>query len=363
MHVFQNSGITRLFKDFLYLTTKPDHSYAAQLKHFMDTGYQAVHILHPDSESKLTFTNGDDERLQRAWARENGLSGREGLEEILLAQIESSGADVFYNLDPVRFDDRFLKRLPGNVRSSVYWRAAPSSHDRFSAYDALVCNFPRLINHRLKQGRYAGWLAPAVSSQMSRFSRPLDARSIDVCFVGGYSQHHQNRANMVHELAALKGDFAVSIHLAVSRKVKIATALSRVPFSRLSLALPRKLENAAEGPIFGNELHSLIGKSKVVVNGAVDMIGDERGNMRCFEATGCGALLLSDNGSYPPGFVNGETMVTYSSQDSIAKLLTRLLRQWNEKSAEIAESGSAMVHSHYSKKSQWGQFSKVLGGI
>ena len=49
------------------------------------------------------------------------------------------------------------------------------------------------------------------------------------------------------------------------------------------------------------------------------MAGGDRGNMRCFEATGCGAVLLTDSGSYPEGFVDGETMLTYSSPDEIPR--------------------------------------------
>jgi hypothetical protein len=48
----------------------------------------------------------------------------------------------------------------------------------------------------------------------------------------------------------------------------------------------------------------LIGSSKIVRSGAIDMAGADRGNMRCFEAMGCGALLLSDEGNYPEG-MNG----------------------------------------------------------
>jgi hypothetical protein len=49
------------------------------------------------------------------------------------------------------------------------------------------------------------------------------------------------------------------------------------------------------------KLYELIGKSKIVLNGVIDMVGRDRGNMRCFEAMGCGALLLSDEGNYPKG--------------------------------------------------------------
>ena len=35
--------------------------------------------------------------------------------------------------------------------------------------------------------------------------------------------------------------------------------------------------------MFGRALYELIGSSKIVLNGAIDMAGTDRGNMRCFE--------------------------------------------------------------------------------
>ncbi|RWK45654.1 hypothetical protein [Mesorhizobium sp.] len=80
-----------------------------------------------ENAPEVFFTNGDDERLQRAWAHENGLREDTPLADILLAQIEANRTEVFYNLDPIRFDSAFLKRLPGHVKRTIAWRAAPGN--------------------------------------------------------------------------------------------------------------------------------------------------------------------------------------------------------------------------------------------
>jgi len=51
----------------------------------------------------------------------------------------------------------------------------------------------------------------------------------------------------------------------------------------------------------------------VVLNGAVDMAGDDRGYMRCLEATWCGCLLLSDESNYPESMIQGVDLVAYFS--------------------------------------------------
>ena len=48
-----------------------------------------------------------------------GLSTRVSLGDILLAQVESHRAEVFYNLDPVRYGSDFVRRLPGCVRKAL----------------------------------------------------------------------------------------------------------------------------------------------------------------------------------------------------------------------------------------------------
>ena len=68
---------------------------------------------------------------------------------------------------------------------------------------------------------------------------------------------------------------------------------------------PDAIAEIAKPPVFGRQLYELIGSSKIVLNGAIDMAGTDRGNMRCFEAMGCGALLVSDAGGYPDGMQPG----------------------------------------------------------
>ena len=93
-------------------------------------------------------------------------------------------------------------------------------------------------------------------------------------------------------------------------------------------------------------------------NGAVDMAGRDRGNMRCFEATGAGTLLLTDAGNYPSGFVDGETMLTYSSPEEIPAIIKNILRN-PERSKTIARAGHEMVKDTYSKAKQWLLFQEL----
>ena len=112
--------------------------------------------------------------------------------------------------------------------------------------------------------------------------------------------------------------------------------------------MSRKSLEITKEPIFGKDLYDKIASSKIVVNLAIDFAKNYRGNMRCFETLGCGALLLTDTGIYPRHMVDGETIITFDdSQDAISKINDLLSNE--EKRIRIATSGHNMVIKEYSK--------------
>jgi hypothetical protein len=187
-------------------------------------------------------------------------------------------------------------------------------------------------------------------------------RPIDVVFVGGYSRHHRARAKILERVAQFAEVHRIELRLDASRLTRLAES----PFGKL-LPLqkhrrPGAIARIARPPVFGRDLYELIGSSKIVLNGAIDMAGNDRGNMRCFEAMGCGALLVSDEGRYPDGMKPGTTIETYGTPEQAVEVVTSCLRSWPE-SAEMAALGRNCVRESYSKARQWKQFCELVGRI
>ncbi len=186
-----------------------------------------------------------------------------------------------------------------------------------------------------------------------------DDRPVDVLFVGGYSRHHMRRAAVLEAVAGLGDRYRIEFRLARSRFTRLAES----PLGYLAplgkYQRPRDIRAVTGDPVYGRDLYALISRSKIVLNGAIDMSEDDRGNMRCFESMGCRSLLLSDEGVYPEGMAGGETMITYqSSTDAVAKL-EELLRA-PRTLASIADAGHRMVTSRYSKERQWNDFQTLV---
>lgn len=359
MRIFQNSAMYPAYRSQFDRLAASASSFSARRDIFLADRFAACHFLSPVlSGSPLAFfTNGDDEVLQRLWATEHGLPQRTGLEDILLAQVEEHRTEVFYNMDPMRYGSKFARRLPSCVKKSIAWRAAPSPGADFAGYDLVVCNFPSILASYRARGWRAEYFSPAHDHQMDAYAQN-DRRPIDVLFVGGYTRHHRARAVVLEAVARLRGRLNVVLRLDQSRLTRFAESpIGRLlPLSRHRR--PPEIRCASAGPVFGRTLYECLSHAKVVLNGAIDMAGPDRGNMRCFEALGCGSALVSDTGNYPQGFVSGGTLLTYgTAQEAVSKIEDLLANAALRR--RISDEGHRMIRSMYSKEAQWMRFQQL----
>lgn len=345
------------YRSRLAIITESKTTFNEKMRAFLDDGFAAIHILSPilDESDSAFFAVGNDPRLQRTWANENGLPQKISLDDILLSQIEAHRTEVFYNNDPVRFSSGFVKRMPGCVKRCIAWRAAPSGGADFSSYDLMVCNFPTILDDYRKAGMRAAYFAPAHDPKMDDYAANR-SRPVDVLFIGGYTRHHRNRAVVLEAVASLKDSLNVVYHLDSS------SLFLRIAESPLGLVgplhehrRPKAIRDLATSPVFGRQLYRAISQTKIVLNGAIDMAGSDRGNMRCWEALGCGALLLSDCGSYPNGFSANENMMVYESPAAAVTAIKTMLASPPER-ARVASAGHDMIRTMYSKEKQWADF-------
>src|SRR5882757_5561229 len=162
MRLFQNSGLYPAYLPRLRALSRGINEFEALRQIFLNDRFCATHILQPvlQNDESAFFTNGDDEVLQRAWAKEQGMRPACSMDDILRAQIEAHSTTVLYNLDPLRFGSNFVRNLPGCVKHTVAWRAAPSGNADLSGYDLVVCNFPAILKEFEKRGCRTALFSP-----------------------------------------------------------------------------------------------------------------------------------------------------------------------------------------------------------
>ena len=277
------------------------------------------------------------------------------------AQIEEHRADVFYNLDATGWRSDFIKSLPGCVKCTIARHPAPLRNVSFSNYDLVVCNFPSILAAIREQGGRTDYFFPAYDPELAPFAARMD-RPVDVLFVGGYSRHHRQRAAVLEAAVKLGSKYNIAFHLDRSR----LCALAESPLGRwLPLARHRRppaIAAIAKQPVFGRDYYEVLSAAKIVLNGSIDMAGQDRGNMRCFETLGAGAALLSNAGNYPDGMENGRTIVVYNSAEDAVGQIKNLLED-SKRRVSIARAGHEMVMTRYSKEVQWKRFEALVASI
>jgi Glycosyl transferases group 1 len=361
MRVFQNSGLDSRYLEHFNRLDRQSTSFLQRRSVFLNDRYGACHFLLPidKGHEEAFFTNGDDIVLQKMWAIENKMPSSATPEQILLAQIEHHRAEIFYNLDPMRYGSSFVRKLPGCVKKTVAWRAAPSNGGDFVAYDLIVCNFPSILKHFASMGCRTEYFSPSHDPIAKTYANDSH-KPIDILFVGGYTRHHSRRNTILDHVAALRHDLNIVYCLNNSRITRLAESFIGRFLPLRRYRRPLSIAAISHAPVFGRDMYKLIAQAKIVLNSAIDMSNDERGNMRCFETLSCGSLLLSDGGIYPEGMVNQSTIITYDSTADLVNLIPEILKD-HSKRLQVASAGNKLISEKYSKEVQWSKFVDLVG--
>lgn len=104
------------------------------------------------------------------------------------------------------------------------------------------------------------------------------------------------------------------------------------------LSLDSPLRKCYMGEAWGREMYQILKNSKVTINHHGD-VAPYANNMRLFEATGVGTLLVTDwKANLNEMFAPGQEVVTYQTTDECAKLIRHYLEHKDEREA-IARAG------------------------
>ena len=84
--------------------------------------------------------------------------------------------------------------------------------------------------------------------------------------------------------------------------------------------------------------------------------------MRTYEAIGCGALLISEDGIYPEFLVPDEDFLTYTSRESLFEKIEFALGLPDQGRA-IAEKARKKLMANCTKQKQWDDFCKIVESL
>jgi spore maturation protein CgeB len=305
-----------------------ERSYEEQWRSLMNTFFGTAdsysHHLAPlgHEAHELVVNCGS---VQLAWAREQevALPARGQAEAILFAQADAFEPDVVYVQNPHVLGRRSLERLKAGARLLVAQIASePPSARLLRRYDLLVSSLPNLVERFRGLGVRGEHLALAFDERVLRRleDEPAPAATGGAVFVGALDRH-RHRSNVVLERAA-----------------------RQVPVEFWGYGLrgwsPRSpLRRGYRGEAWGMDMFRLLRAARVALNRHLRVAGPYANNMRLYEATGVGTLLLTDaKENLGELFEPGREVVAYSDADDLAAKIRRYLADDEERS-RIARAG------------------------
>jgi hypothetical protein len=237
------------------------------------------------------------------------------------AQVEAYEPDVVFDCDVLQFDPGFLRHLKRNRRRLLVGECGyPTPPDLdLTAYDLVVSCNPGFVERFRREGLRAQLLQHAFEpSLLDRLEPPPPLEAV-AAFIGSVGALHTRRMELLEFL---------------SRRVPLECWSSGDSFAAGS-----SLRDRTHPPVWGYEMYRRLQRSKIALNIHVDATGNHAGNLRLFEATGVGALLVTDmKDNLNDIFEVGREVVAYRSPEECARLIQYYLEHEGERRT-IARAG------------------------
>ena len=302
--------------------------------------------------------------LQDSWARENKISfnplilklrhrtfglpiiGRRlaalpGLVEVAIAQIKAFNPDVLFCQDLSFFPGDSLREIKKDVKLIVGQIACPLPPQTFlKGYDLILTSFPHFVDRLKSLGIASEYFRIGFDTRILDLLGPV-RKDIDVSFVGGISRHHSKAVPLLEYLAA-------------------TTPIEFFGYGAKTLPRSSRIRKRHHGEVWGLDMYHALARSKITLNRHINVAENYANNMRLYEATGVGSLLLTDRkDNLGEIFEIDKEIITFSSQEEAAELIQYYL-QHTEEAEKIAKAGQARTLRDHTYKQRMEELSNTL---
>ena len=237
------------------------------------------------------------------------------LAKILIEQIKSIKPDVVYVLNINLLNARLIEEIKSTGALVVGQIASPLPPLRmFRGYDHVFSAHPGQVEYFLKNGIPSSWFPLAFDAAQFELMENdgWPKRTRDVTFVGTFGRHQRNTAPL---LKALANEIPT---------LEIFTFASRKKLRRYGL------DQFLKGNAWGKDMYRILAESKIVINRHGKVAHGYSVNFRMFEATGMGALLVTERGKNTSDlFEPGSEILTYDSIDDAVVVTKKALQEFD----------------------------------
>lgn len=258
------------------------------------------------------------------------------LEFILLKQIEIYKPDVFYIMAMESIDNSLLTKLKKKHKIFIVGQhAAPMTENmnKLDAYDLIFSSLPNYVEHFKRMGINSEYLKLAFEESILERTRDVTYKKYDVIYIGSFSQNHSTRIKTLEYLAE-QSEFKIDFW---GYDTKDLSPLSPI------------MKNF-HGFIGGLDMYKVIKQSKICINGHINISEQYANNMRLYETTGMGTLLITDEKvNLNELFKVDEEILTYSSKEDLRKKIVAILKE-GDKLNQVSKAGQERTLTEHTYK-------------
>ena len=253
------------------------------------------------------------------------------LHRVLEAQVMAYSPDVIYFQDLNFAPPQLIQRLRKHARMIAGQIASPLPPATvLKSYDVIFSSLPNQVEQIASQGVPAEFLAIGFDNRVLE-EITVEQRDLPLTFVGGVSRNHSVTQHLLRATSLL--DPPVSI------------------FGYGRRRLPRDLRGLHYGERWGADMYRVLLRSQITLNRHIDVAGGYANNMRLFEATGCGALLVTDHGRNLNDYFSEEEVLTYVSPKELGSLIDWAHREPEQAKAMAIRAQQRTLTEHsYSRR-------------
>lgn len=342
-------------------------SYQAQLEALIDqsfgtSDFYSRHLHELGCEATDIVANCAP--LQSAWLKEHGatlaraflkipprayrlplfgslLARFPQLLDVAIAQVHELQPDVLYCQDLHLFPPKVLAGLKKHAGLIVGQIASPLPADEFlKGYDLILTSFPHFVPRLQAKGVASEYFRIGFdTSILAKLQAP--AKDIEVSFVGGISRLHGQAVQTLEYLARI-------------------TPMQFFGYGTNTLDHDSPILPRHHGEAWSLQMYRTLARSKITLNRHIDVAENNANNMRLFEATGVGSLLITDRkDNLHELFEIGKEVVAYSSKEEAAELINYYIAH-PEEAAAIAQAGQQRTLSEHTYAQRMKELLPVL---
>jgi spore maturation protein CgeB len=287
-------------------------TFDAYSRHFRAAGHEVIDIIANDND------------LQIAWNKEHPWPF---IESVIgpLRHIYGFNPTVLFLQDLSLFTAQTLSELKRDFILAAQCSCRFDDDERLKQFDILFTSFPFYVE-RFKKLGVRGIFLPLAFDPIVLQRATMKTQRKHVSLVGGYGRHWQ------------MDDLFV-------------TLAERTPIEFWGYGFekaPDAVKKRYRGPAWGVDMYEIYLSSYIVLNRHGAIAGGYSNNLRLFEATGCGAMMLTEESRNIRDYFLENECVTYTSPADAAEKINYALRHvdWMERIAANGQQRTLKNHTY-----------------